>query len=555
MAGLIHGSSGVLYEPMGRTRALAATPLRRLLPLLALVVWLAAPAIVAADGHPCSVTGTSTSGGSVDLIATRVWHVRSTDHVSVSAIAPNPQADVTVSAYALGYAIPLARGTSTGGETVAQADYDVSTLAPLGRVFAVTGSSTGTDGECAGDVLIVLDDVSPFATGLGIGSVVVSLIGLLGILGGVRNPASRARRVVSLVSTGLLLAGVSVLIQQTSTPGEAAALGPSAMAAAVPSPTRVVLDPLTLAQAAALSVLVVIVMPFPAELFNKTLEANLDRVRAAVRRIPLIGGLVRDPAGAEASGTTGSVGALLFLLLAGLLYSLLNPTFGADARSAVAFLGIIAALAAVTWLQGLPMRTAHRAASPDGSDRGRLRAVFGTLVVAAACVLISRLTGFLPGYLYGLILGYAFVRELDAAGEARAHSAAAWWMLGLALVCWLMLSAFRAAGVGDTAPGQIIGNVLATVTVAGVEGIVFGLVPLRFLPGEHVFRWSRVSWAIAYGVGLFAFVWIILNPKNGFAGATNQAGFVTAAWLFIGFGLVSIAFWAYFRVRPALASD
>ena len=121
------------------------------------------------------------------------------------------------------------------------------------------------------------------------------------------------------------------------------------------------------------------------------------------------------------------------------------------------------------------------------------------------------------------------------------------------MACWLMLGAFRAAGVGETAPGQVIGNVLATVTVAGIEGIVFGLIPLRFLPGEHIFRRSRVSWASAYGIGLFAFVWIILNPSNGFAGATDQAGFVTAAALFIGFGVISILFWAYFRLRPETA--
>lgn len=82
---------------------------------------------------------------------------------------------------------------------------------------------------------------------------------------------------------------------------------------------------------------------------------------------------------------------------------------------------------------------------------------------------------------------------------------------------------------------------------------VFGLVPLRFLPGEPIFRWSRLSWSLPYALGLFAFVWIILNPKNGFAHATDQAGFVTAAVLFVAFGLVSVLFWAYFIFRPSRA--
>jgi hypothetical protein len=500
------------------------------------------------------VTGTSTSGGVVDLLKTPVWHLRSTDHVIVEAIAQSPQADVSVSVYAFGVAIPLANGSSGGGETVAQAEYDAATLAQIGRIFVAAGASTGPFGTCAGDVTVVLDDVSPFATALGIGSVGASVVGLLAIAWGVRNPLSRGHRIVSLLGALLLLGGGSVLAQQTADPGSVAALGPSAIAAAVPGPGQVNLDPLTLVEAAGLALLVVLVMPFPAELFNRTLEGNLDRIRAGVRRIPLLGSLVRAEAPASAGSASRSLGAVVFILAAGLLYGFLNPSFGPDLRSAVAFAGIVLALGAVTWLQGLPLRAAHRAASPDGSDRGQIHAAFGTLVVAAACVLISRVTGFLPGYLYGLVIGYRFARELDAGAEARSLASAAWWMLGLALVCWLMLNAVRATGVVDTAAGQIMATILGTVTVAGIEGIVFGLVPLRFLPGEPIFRWSRMSWGAAYGIGLFAFVWIILDPNNGFANATDQAGFVTAAALFVGFGVVSALFWAYFRLRPSVVA-
>jgi hypothetical protein len=536
---------------MGRLHAQVATPVRQLLLLLAPLVLLLVPATALADGGACSVTGTSTSGGSVDLLATPVWHLRSTDQVTVTAVADSPQADVFVSVYAFGYAIPVANGSSSGGETVAEADYDVATLARIGRIFVAAGSSSGPFGACGGDVVVVLDDVSPLGTALGIGSVGASVLGLAGIAWGVRNPASRGRRVTSLVSALLLLGGGSVIAQQTADLGEKASLGPSAIAAAVAGPAQVSLDPLTLAEAAGLALLIVLVMPFPAELFNRTLEGNLDRIRGAVRRIPLLGLLAGREAPASTRSGSRTFGAIAFILVAGLLYGLLDPTFGPDVRSAVTFVGIVAALGAVTWLQGLPLRAAHQAASPDGTDRGHLQAALGTLAVAAACVLISRATGFLPGYLYGLVIGYQFVRELDGDREARALSASAWWMLGLAVVCWLMLNAVRAPGVAETAPGQILSTVLGTITVAGIEGIVFGLVPLRFLPGEPIFRWSRVSWAVLYAIGLFGFVWIILDPANGFANATDQAGFVTAAVLFIGFGLVSVLFWAYFRLRPS----
>ena len=45
-------------------------------------------------------------------------------------------------------------------------------------------------------------------------------------------------------------------------------------------------------------------------------------------------------------------------------------------------------------------------------------------------------------------------------------------------------------------------TVLAAVMVAGLEGTVFGLLPLRFLPGESVYAWNRVVWgALLAGSG------------------------------------------------------
>ena len=39
--------------------------------------------------------------------------------------------------------------------------------------------------------------------------------------------------------------------------------------------------------------------------------------------------------------------------------------------------------------------------------------------------------------------------------------------------------------------------------VAGVELTVFGMVPLRYLPGEHVYRWNRRLWAALFGIVIF----------------------------------------------------
>ena len=447
--------------------------------------------------------------------------------------------------------IPITSGESDGGTSAATDGYDVSTLALLGRVFEVTGSSSGPSGGCEGGFEVVFDDVNPFLTVLGGGGLAAAVIGLIALAWAVRNPTGLRRRIVGLLSLALIGAGGSLVLQQTSTPGAGSSpIGQSVWVDSVAGPTQVSLDPMILLQALILTFLIVVLIPFPSELFNRTLEENEDSIRSGLRRLPLVGRSVRAAGSSAERPRPAGVGRLLFLgvfvLASGLLYSLLDPNFGLDARSLVTFAGITAALVAVTWAAALPGRAIHRTVA---GDAGWLRAVGGTLAIAGACVVISRLAGFLPGYLYGLILGYSFAKKLNEENEGRAAALGAWWMIALSLVAWFTLGAVRTPGIADTLPAQVAASVLAALVVAGVEGIVFGFVPLRFLPGEHVFQWQRVRWAVLYAIGVFGFLFIILNPENGFLDTSQQGSSGTAAALFIGFGLVSVLFWAWFRFR------
>jgi hypothetical protein len=207
----------------------------------------------------------------------------------------------------------------------------------------------------------------------------------------------------------------------------------------------------------------------------------------------------------------------------------------------------VAGLVIVTWLANLPSRAIHGRLT---GDRGRVSVVSTTLLVAAVCVLISRLVGFLPGYLYGLIFGYTYAKSIEAAQDGRAGVLGAWWMLAVSVTAWLTLGAVRIPGVQDTVAGTIAASVLAGLVVAGIEGVVFALMPLRFLPGEPVFRWQRLRWYVLYALGLFGFLFILLNPASGYVPQQESVPFVVAVALFVAFGAVSILFWAYFRFRP-----
>ena len=87
------------------------------------------------------------------------------------------------------------------------------------------------------------------------------------------------------------------------------------------------------------------------------------------------------------------------------------------------------------------------------------------------------------------------------------------------------------------------------VVVTGLGSVVFGLVPLRFLPGKTLITWNRLAWSALYGIGLFEFVQILNNPATHMKADPPLPPASTSIGLFLGFGLASIAFWAYFRFR------
>src|SRR5581483_1446549 len=83
------------------------------------------------------------------------------------------------------------------------------------------------------------------------------------------------------------------------------------------------------------------------------------------------------------------------ILLASALYTLLDPGAGLHRQTAVLFAGMVAALLVVTVVFALPsllmMRARHH-------EWGSLYALPAGLVIAAACVALSRLVHFQPGY-------------------------------------------------------------------------------------------------------------------------------------------------------------
>lgn len=145
---------------------------------MAAVLSLAAPVSGTVSGG-CVVTGTYTSGGTIDLTSATVWRMKKSDVAGGSGTAPSPQKAATVSVYALGIALPIASGTDEDGETAGSVSgISVEPFALIARKWVVSGSSD----TCSGQVTVIIDDVDAVTTAMGGGGIVAAVVGYLVVL-------------------------------------------------------------------------------------------------------------------------------------------------------------------------------------------------------------------------------------------------------------------------------------------------------------------------------------------------------------------------------------
>lgn len=318
--------------------------------------------------------------------------------------------------------------------------------------------------------------------------------------------------------------------------------GRSAFSHALPAAEDVSTDAKALLVNALVTALLMLLITFPSELFNSTLEEHYDEVRGWFGR--------RGPRPEPARRTRGQRAAMFagYTAAAGLLYTLLDKEAALDATTARLWLGLVVGIVVVTFTFSAASVLFHR----RRGSRGVLNVLPGTLLVAVACVLITRLTRFEPGYVYGVVGGFAFAAALPEREEGRAAALSAAWVFAAALLAWLVWQPVDAAA-GDGSPGLLLGladTTLSAIAVGGVQGLVIGLLPLRSLPGHTIAKWDRRVWGAVYGVVLFVFVHLLLHPSSGFGAESHPNAFFTWLALFVGFGVVSVAFWGYFQRRP-----
>jgi hypothetical protein len=425
---------------------------------------------------------------------------------------------------------------------------------------ALTGTDNGTDGAAT-----VSGNISGRTINLTISQPssgynqpvtwVLSANGKEWVAGGITDPNAPSAFV-------LFRHGAPVGATSALTSGAGVTSGPAPINA-LPTPAEAFSSPGRIVASAAISIAALLFITFPANLFNKTFEENYDviaawwepRLRRFRRKPSSTSADAGEPAADEATATAADTKAtndekvkFALVVIAGAIFGgLLNPKFGANSASVNSFVATLLSVITGT-LVGTGVGFLYRRRKKYDVTR-HFQALPAGLAIAALCVVLSRISDFQPGYLYGVVCGVAFAGTL--AKNENGHIVALGHLatIAVAVIAWFVwvpvnTTALHHPGVF---PLVILDDLLASLFVGGLVGSVINLIPVRFMPGHTLASWHRGAWMAVFGVAAFGMVEIVLFPsRHNHAG---HAPIITIIVLFVLFGGGSLVFREYFSRR------
>ncbi len=92
----------------------------------------------------------------------------------------------------------------------------------------------------------------------------------------------------------------------------------------------------------------------------------------------------------------------------------------------------------------------------------------------------------------------------------------------MSLAAWFLAMPVTNAVEAGSSWLKVLQGICVGTFVVGLEGLVFGLIPLNFMDGGTLFRWNKWVWAGVFGIAMFLF-WHVLLNKNSKYGAAFAA--------------------------------
>lgn len=229
----------------------------------------------------------------------------------------------------------------------------------------------------------------------------------------------------------------------------------------------------------------------------------------------------------------------LGILVVSVLAGFIEPEFGLNAGS----LRLLASSAATFVLDGLLGLLIVALILRRAGERVSITFRAGSIVIVAAAVAFTRVTGFQPGLVFGLILTMVFLSSPTPRRELRAAGGEVCYVYALGLASWVAYSMVSAQlGPEPGATGLLVIETLAGLTVGSLSALPLVLLPLPSLLGDVFWRANRWGWAGIYLIALATFLAVVMPLPHG----EMEIGMPLAVWvgLYVVYAALAVAFWA-----------
>ena len=294
-----------------------------------------------------------------------------------------------------------------------------------------------------------------------------------------------------------------------------------------------------------------------AEIFNQTIEENENDIKGLMRKYagPVIAvgegiGSVWDALFAERHMLATLAAAPIILTLAAVLYIFEEPGFGFNNQTLVLLLSVLISVAYLTYMfDGLQVFLAKTV-----GVKAVLRLFPVGIFVAAFCVAFTRVDGMQPGLIYGFIAASAIVgeRKLTTEQDGRNVFIPSMLLLLSALVLWLLLSPLRNLAQDHSSWYSALPEAVAAgIFVGAVSSVFMQNIPMKFMDGYKLLKWSKIAWVIQAGLAAFLFWHVMINTNRSDFNAVSETAPAVAMIAMVSCFFATLALYLYFRYRHA----
>jgi hypothetical protein len=235
------------------------------------------------------------------------------------------------------------------------------------------------------------------------------------------------------------------------------------------------------------------------------LNSAIDRGRRHFQQWRLVGLIDKVSGGTDGTLRRGRVATSLMVTIGAGIYTLPALTVSVD-EAAGQFVALLAALAVPALVTVL---VAERRMRSQPATEAVSEAIPAALVIAVGAIALSVWAGFEVLFAYGVVLTWAAVpRPEGPADRAWVAAVAGVAIFAISITAWLALTLADAIGAPD-----LLLRILEASFLVGVEFLLFGMLPLRFLPGGDIRADGRwLQWFALWVGGAFLFLLVIIGP-------------------------------------------